>query len=181
MVIASRAILTHTLQYPKHNGVSNHSLALHTLVGQAATHDATAVISRGHGCKQHALAALCALAVASMHRCASWNAVCAYNATQHQQGHAIPLRIPHCKQPIFGLFKRAHTGSDAWDHASPIVHARTAPHGPYFPANSCIAKRTHKTLQAVTHRLVLPVPLLQHPARAMRRSPAHVSASSETP
>ena len=75
--------------------------------------------------------------------------LCATNGTQHQQRHRYTTRSS--EQPIFSLLTRARTRNDAWDHASPIVHARLATHRPHLPSKAQHCTMSGKTLCSLPH------------------------------
>ena len=60
--------------------------------------------------------------------------LCATNGTPHQQRHKHTTHSS--EQPIFGSLMRVRTRNDAWDHASPIVHARLATNRPHLPSKA---------------------------------------------
>ena len=103
--------------------------------------------------------------------------LCAINGTQHQQRHKHTTHSS--EQPIFGSLARARTRNDAWDHASPIVHARLATHRPHLPSKAQHCTMSSKTLYSPPY-IAASQHIRERPARAMRHGPAHASASSES-
>ena len=75
--------------------------------------------------------------------------LCATNGTQHQQRHKHTTHSS--EQPIFGSLMRARTRNDAWDHASPIVHARLATHRPHLPSKAQHCTMSGKALCSLPH------------------------------
>ena len=75
--------------------------------------------------------------------------LCATNGTQHQQRHKHTAHSS--EQPIFGSLTRARTRNDAWDHASPIVHARLATHRPHLPSKAQHCNMSGKALCSLPH------------------------------
>jgi hypothetical protein len=75
--------------------------------------------------------------------------LCATNGTQHQQRHKHTTHSS--EQPIFGSLMRARTRNDAWDHASPIVHARLAAHRPHLPSKAQHCTMSGKALCSLPH------------------------------
>ena len=104
--------------------------------------------------------------------------LCATNGTQHQQRHKHTTHSS--EQPIFGSLMRARTRNDAWDHASPIVHARLATHRPHLPSKAQHCTMSGKALCSLPHTAASQHTREGLREQCVRHGPAHASASSES-
>ena len=108
--------------------------------------EAFAAASRTHGPWQHARAT--PKPPRACH-CAGWSPVC-------HQWHTAPTKAHihntlSSEQPIFGSLMCARTRNDAWDHASPIVHARLATHRPTLHSKAQHCTMSGKALCSLPH------------------------------
>ena len=143
---SSPACCRHVTQIlsPQHNGVSA-TLPAPARAGQAATQSVCArarmAMAGGSRHGQHPSR--------REHATVLVGVLCATNGTQHQQRHKHTTHSS--EQPIFGSLMRARTRNDAWDHASPIVHARLATHRPHLPSKAQHCTMSGKALCSLPH------------------------------